>query len=215
MRRSGGDGLKFIVLAEGHTEQRVLPDFLAKWFLTRFTATAEFDIICLEGCSNFKKKAHKRAKDYLEKPEIIGVIGLLDLHGPDFYASNCTTIDEKYAWAVEYFEGLVKDARFRMFLAVHEIEAWLFSQPDVFPESVRMAVQNQAEPETIDFEKPPSRLLNEFYDETLRRDYKKVTDGALLFDKLDPSIAYGKCPYLRKLLDGIASLAINFGFVSR
>jgi hypothetical protein len=38
-----------------------------------------------------------------------------------------------------------------------------------------------------------------------------VTHGKALFDRLDPAIAYEKCPYLRELFDEMLKIAREAG----
>jgi hypothetical protein len=115
--------------------------------------------------------------------------------------------DAKCAWAKTELERRVGDSRFRQHFAVHETEAWLLSDPNVFPASVRTRIQDVAHrPESVNFQRPPSKLLQALY-KAGGRDCKKVTDGSTLFGKLTPDAAYGKCPHLALLLDDMLSLA--------
>jgi hypothetical protein len=117
----------------------------------------------------------------------------------------------KCAWAKTELERRVGDSRFRQHFAVHETEAWLFSDPSVFPESVRDRIQEFAQrPESVNFQQPPSKLLQALY-KAGGRDYKKVTDGSILFGKLTPDVAYAKCPHLARLLSDMLSLAKSAG----
>ncbi len=63
------------------------------------------------------------------------------------------------------------------------------------------------QPETINFNEPPSHLLERLYRDKLRHTYKKVVNGKELFDRSDPEIAYNKCPRLKELLDEMLRLA--------
>jgi hypothetical protein len=72
---------------------------------------------------------------YLEGPsqkDIIGVIALLDLYDPTFYPKDKTTALERYHWAKEELERQVGHPKFRQFFAIHEVEAWLLSEPNLF-----------------------------------------------------------------------------------
>lgn len=42
-----------------------------------------------------------------------------------------------------------------------------------------------------------------------KRTYKKVVNGKDLFGRVDPAVAYEKCPRLRELLDKMLDLARN------
>jgi hypothetical protein len=153
-----------------------------------------------------------KAKMHLEGPkqaEIIAVLALLDLYGPDFYPPDKTTADDRYVWGKAYFEREVGHARFRMFFAVHEYEAWLLGHPDIFPREVKNALPSTktAQPERVNFNEPPAKLLDRIYRQVTKKNYKKTTYGKQLFPKLDPMVVVAKCPYLKAMLDEMLQLA--------
>lgn len=91
---------------------------------------------------------------------------------------------------------------------MHETEAWLFSNPNIFPSGITQKLRNDHRaPEDVNGSKPPAKLLDDLYSSVEHRLYKKVTDGRALFQKLDPNIAYEKCPNLRAMLDCMLALA--------
>jgi len=105
-------------------------------------------------------------------------------------------------------ENEVKQPKFFQFFAVHEIEAWLLSEPDIFPLKVKKAFPGRIKnPETVNFDEPPAKLLERLYPLHVTRSYKKVANGKELFGKLDPDVAYQKCPKLKELLDKMLELA--------
>jgi hypothetical protein len=59
----------------------------------------------------------------------------------------------------------------------------------------------------VNFDEPPSYLLNRIFRQRLRRPYKKVIDGKNLFLELTPEVARERCPYLRQMLDEMLTLA--------
>ena len=82
-------------------------------------------------------------------------------------------MSERYEWAVNDFESKVGRG-FRMFFAVHETEAWLLSQPEIFPASAQERLEKyKKRPEAVNFTKPPSKRIEEAYD----RKYRKTIDG--------------------------------------
>lgn len=136
------------------------------------------------------------------------MIGLLDLYGPQFYPGHLTSASEKYEWAVRHIQREVGRDDFRMFFAVHEYEAWLLSEPTILPAQVRSAIPGRAEqPETVNFDEPPAKLLDRIYKARLKRTYKKTTYGKDLFARLDPAVAVQKCPYLKSMLEELLRLA--------
>lgn len=99
-----------------------------------------------------------------------------------------------------------------MFLAVHEFEAWLLSQPEILPAIVKNILPPKiARPETVNFNEPPAKLLDRLYMQSTKRNYKKTTYGKQRFAILDPHVAAEKCPYLKKMLDELLNLARSAG----
>ncbi|MCK5271906.1 MAG: DUF4276 family protein, partial [Sedimentisphaerales bacterium] len=147
--------MKYVIFVEGHTEEDNLPDFIGRWFdKQNLSQPIKLEVVRFSGWPDFNKSAVKKAKDYLESPDrekIIAVIGLLDLYGPTFYPGNITTVKQRYEFAVKHFENQVNNPKkFRMFMAVHELEAWLLSQPEIFDQQVYEVLKNEErQPEAI------------------------------------------------------------------
>jgi len=203
--------MRFILFVEGYTEDKALPQFLKKWLDPRLANPIGIRTVRFEGWPELLKDAPLKAKMHLNGPakdDIIAVISLLDLYGPTFYPNNLTGCKERYDWAKEYIEKKVNQPKFFQFFAVHEVEAWLLSQPDIFPLKVKKAFPKKIEsPETVNFDEPPAKLLERLYSLHISRSYKKVVNGRELFGKLDPEIAYQKCSNLQELLDKMLDLA--------
>jgi len=95
---------------------------------------------------------------------------------------------------------------------VHETEAWLLSQPSIFPTALQEEIAaNTQRPELVNSHEHPAKFLHRLYTAHLNRGYKKVTDGNALFGKLDPAVACSKCPHLKAMLDDMLALARNIG----
>lgn len=203
--------MKFVLFVEGHTEDKALPQFLKRWLDPRLAKPVGIKTVRFEGWSELVKDAPRKAAMHLNGPdqdEIIAVIALIDLYGPTFYPKTLNTADERFDWARKDLEQKVGHPRFFQFFAVHETEAWLLAAPELFPPEVRNALPAKAaKPETVNFDEPPARLLERLYSQKTGRRYKKVTNGRELFGRLDPNVAYGKCPRLRELLDKMLELA--------
>lgn len=203
--------MKFILFVEGHTEDKVLPPFLKRWLDKKLPQPVGIKTVRFEGWAELKREVRKRTHLYFESREaadIIAVISIIDLYGPTFYPDHLTTMKERYDWAKKEIEEEVNHQRFRQFFAVHETEAWLLSQPELFPTQIHSGFQNRInEPETINFNEPPAKLLERLYRDRLRQNYKKLVHGKSLFDRLDVDIAYNKCPKLKELLDEMLRLA--------
>jgi len=203
--------MKFVLFIEGHTEHKVLPAFFKKWLDPRLSQPVGIKSVRFEGWQELVKDTPKKAGlhlNSLKNNDIIAVIALLDLYGPTFYPDDKKTAQARYNWAKEHLESKVNHSKFRQFFAVHEIEAWLLSNPDLFPAEIKKALYTNAQhPETINFDEPPAKLLNRLY----KRSYKKVTHGSALFNKLEPDLAYKKCPRLKELFDEMLKLAQEAG----
>ncbi len=203
--------MRFILFVEGDTEQKAVPSFLKRWLDPKLERPVGIKPIKFQGWAEMQKGMLKKAKMYLEGPmhsDVFGVIGLMDLYGPSFYPDGLTTASERLSWARNKLEESVASDRFRMFFAVHEIEAWLLSQPQLFPEPVKKVVEKSCKnPEDVNFDAPPSKLLGQLYQNKTGRTYKKVTYGGQLFAKLDPELAANKCPELKRMLECMLQMA--------
>ncbi|MBV9469242.1 MAG: DUF4276 family protein [Abitibacteriaceae bacterium] len=209
--------MKFILFVEGETEFGVLPEFLKRWLDVKLNGPVGIKPVNLRGWSELVREAPTKARLHLNDPkrgqDIIAVIALLDLYGPRLpYPSHKMAVAERYDWAKKHLETKVGHPKFRQFFAVHETEAWLLSNPNLFPTEIRNALPGKIrEPETVNFDEPPARLLDNLYQHKLKRHYKKVVDGQELFGKLDPAMAYHKCPFLKDMLDEMLKLAKDAG----
>jgi len=201
--------VRFVLLTEGATEAKCLPEFLKRWLDPQLGQPLAIQAVDMRGYPNFQRDLVRKARLHLSGPrasEIVAVIGLLDLYAPDLFPQDLQSSDEKYVWGVEHFEGQVGHKRFRMFFAVHELEAWLLSQAKLFPREVEKLLPKQP-PEEVNSDRPPAKRLNEAYRQAGRKTYKKTVDGINLFRKLDPNVAADKCPRLKQMLETMLELA--------
>lgn len=204
--------MKFVLFVEGQTEDKALKEFLERWLNERLTTRVGIKIVRFEGWPAMVHGIDRKAQRYLDDPrsgtDIIAVLALLDLYGPTFYPADKQTASERYQWGKTYLEGQVGRKNFRQHFAVHEVEAWLLSDPSIFPPEVAEALENKYPlPEQVNFNRTPAKLLEELYSTRLKRSYRKPVDGKKLFEKLDPQRAYDKCPSLKALLDDMQALA--------
>lgn len=203
--------MKFILFVEGYTEDKALPAFLKRWLDAKLPQPVGIKPVRFEGWAELRREVKRKTHLYFnsrQADDIIAVVALIDLYGPTFYPAHLTTADERYEWAKSDIEREVGHARFRQFFSVHETEAWLLSQPNLFPAEVSGGFPGRvSQPETVNFTEPPAKLLERLYRDRLRRTYKKIVDGKSLFDRLDPETAYRKCPRLQELLDEMLELS--------
>ncbi len=200
--------MRFILFVEGYTEHKALPAFLKRWLDPRLSKSVGIQTVRFEGWAKFVEEAPKKAEMYVSRSDVIAVIGVLDLYGPDFYPVDKPTPDDRYEWAKRHLEEKVGQDKFFQFFAVHELEAWLLSAPSIFPSSVGSQVGKLSRsPERVNNTNPPARRLDLIYKTQLGRRYRKLVDGVDLFRRLDPVVAYDKCPRLKDLLDEMLRLA--------
>jgi hypothetical protein len=201
--------MRFILLCEGQTECVMVP-FLKRWLDAQLPRKVGVHPVPFHGWRQLVDDAPTHVDLWLTKhgnEDIIAVISLLDLYGPTIYPPSCSTIEQRCEWVTEHLQGKYPSPRYRHYCAVHETEAWLLSQPELFPADVRKAIAKYPEPEKVDDDEPPSKLLRKHYLAKTGRTYKKTVNGGDLFAKLDPEIARAKCPRLREMLDGMLDLA--------
>jgi len=210
--------LKFILFVEGVTEKKALPEFLKRWIDPRVTQPIGVKVVRFEGWRDYVGDIAKKVRLNLSGKsgtDVIAAIGLLDLYGPTLYPNGITTFERRYSWAKKWFEMQVNHNKFRQHFAVHETEAWLLSDPDILPAEVRKSLPGKSQqPEQVNFDEPPAKLLTRLYKQTLKEGYKKVIDGYDLFSRLDPEIAYEKCPYLAAMLNDMLSIAKEAGLTA-
>ena len=204
--------MKFVMLVEGATERGSLPAFFKRWLDPQLKQKVRIKIVNMKGNQRFLSefKAHVDQNLTQESDaELIAVVGLLDLYRLDIIPTSCKTVEEQYTWGKNRLESQINDERFKMFFAVQEIEAWLFSDLQIFPEAVRKSLRPGADrPEEIAV---PSKLLGNTYRARLNKDYHKVIYGAGLFNRLDPQRAIEKCPYFKQMLDWMLNAAQQKG----
>ncbi len=203
--------MKFILFAEGTTEKAVLADFFKRWLDPHLAQPVGINVVRFNGWSHYLSDIGARTELSLSGKagaDVIAAIGLLDLYGPTFYLGHIVDVAKRYAWAKSHIEKIVNQGRFRQYFAVHETEAWLLSDAELFPAETRSAFPGRcARPEEVNFDEPPSYLLDRIFRQRLRRPYKKVVDGKNLFLDLAPEAARGRCPFLRQMLDEMLNLA--------
>lgn len=221
--------MKFIFLVEGVTEDIGVPQFINGWLNTQFATGSRVGVqtVRYDGWSELYDNVEKKTAEYLCEPkyegDVIAVVSLLDLYGPTFYPPDKVTTADRYTWGKGHFEGRVRkyfkdrgikadvDGKYRHYFAVHESEAWLVTNPQLFPQPIAAALAKQKPPEQINFKTPPAKLLDALYEKHLKRVYKKTTNARNLFPRLDPTAAAGRCPYLETMLGELRTLAIQAG----
>jgi uncharacterized protein DUF4276 len=197
--------VRIILFVEGETEL-YLPAFLARWLDARLTQRIEIKPVNLNGVGNYLRHFAARSRLALAQPGILAAVGLIDFYGSGLSYPGGTIL-RKYAWAKQQLEGQVSHERFRQHFVVHDTEAWLLADPSIFPAALVSHVPRKPPPEKVDSHTPPSHRLKYLYHRKLGKKYHKPVDGRKLFGKLDPEIAYARCPHLKLFLDELLSFA--------
>ena len=147
---------------EGKTEGDAAAAFLKRWLDPQLRQPEGIQSVPFDDYADLVRKMATKAQMHLQgrnQSEIVAVIALLDLYGPKFYPPDKKTADERFAWGKDHFEKQVGLARFRMFFAVYEFEAWLLSQPDIFPRDINEALQDKAaQPEKGQFRRATGQV---------------------------------------------------------
>ena len=170
--------MRFVLFVEGHTEKKGIGGFLKRYLdPPRLRQPVGIKVIRFEGWSDLVKDLPQHARLHLDDDEhrdkTIGLIALLDLYGPTFYPSHARSAGQRAEWAKKHFESEVNHPRFRMFFAVHEVEAWFLSNPALFPGKLAGALKAKArKPEDVNFDHPPKVLLKKLYREKMKREYR-------------------------------------------
>jgi len=201
--------MRFILFCEGQTERLMAP-FLKRWLDSQLPAAVKVQPVRFNGWRHMLDDIPVKVALWLNKEgadDIVAVVSLLDLYGPTIYPQDANSPMRRKDWIKKHIEDKANHARFRHYSAVHEVEAWLLSQPEIFPASMRDLIQKFQRPEEVNDQKPPSRRLKEIYFARVGRSYKKTVNGYDLFGKLDPDVARAKCPCLKSMLDEMVILA--------
>ncbi|MCD6217553.1 DUF4276 family protein [bacterium] len=208
--------MKFIIIVEGKTERLAIQEFLKRWLDSKLNEKVGIKQRITIG-GKLEDKFKKQAKKLLEedrKKEILAVIGLLDLYGLGFDHKGTTKgVAKLFKDKKAAIENHVNHNQFRMFFAVHEFEAWLLSDPNVFQSNRRDELNKySANPERVNFKNHPSKVIQDIYNKRKsKRSYKKTTDGCDLFSRLDPQVVYDKCPHFKMMLDEMVQMALAAG----
>ena len=86
LERTGGHEMKFVLLVEGETEKQAAAAFLKRWLDPQLTQRVGIQVVNFNGWAELTRKLVTKAQKFLDGPDqadIIAVIGLLDLYGPD------------------------------------------------------------------------------------------------------------------------------------
>lgn len=200
--------MKLILFVEGRGERLAIKEFLKRWLDKRTLQPVGLFPVLFDGWPEMVKDIPIKVPMYLQRQDVLGVVSLLDLYGPTFYPDTVRSSRERWDFGRKHVQDMHPDPRFRHFFACHEFEAWLFSNPSLFPAPVRQIWPSKLKaPEEINFTQTPKTRLDALYEKALGKGYKPTRDGKALFGKLDPEAAAEKCPRLKEFLHGLLEMA--------
>lgn len=204
--------MRFFFFVEGQTEKVLVPEFIKRWLDPRLPRPVKIVAVDLRGAGNYLTHIRNQVEFYLKTQaaeQIIAGIGLLDLSGTNFPAHIAhKSARERVAWGKSEFENVVGHPKFRQYFAVHETEAWLLAHKEILPRRIMEALPARcAQPETVNTNEPPSKLLGRLYQQHFGKPYKKVIDGKKMFLDCDPIVVAAKCPHFSQMLTDLEQLA--------
>src|SRR5882724_3745778 len=142
--------MKFVLFCEGATEHGALPDFLRRWLNSQLSEKVGIQPVRFNGWAELVKESPKKARLHLASSDVIAVVALLDLYGAKLCSHNHEIVSDRVKCAKKDLETKVGDDRFAQHFAVHDVEAWILSQPEVLPPEVRKKLPGKIEqPETV------------------------------------------------------------------
>lgn len=195
------------LFVEGHTEL-VLPNFFHRWLDPQLPRRVGIRAVKFQGVSNYLDDVAQKVAFYLDDDSADVVFGLIDLYGipkERIDLSQHATVKDKVSQARRYIQNLVPtdyQNRFRQHFAVHETEAWLLADHNLWPLDVRSRIK-KSKPEEVNFTSPPARFLKD-----ILGSYDKVVSARNRFPKLDPQVAIDRCPYLKLLAEDLLRVAL-------
>ena len=199
-----------MLFVEGHSEFQAISQFVGNWLEKNLPSGPRVGVIPvnLKGVGNYQREIGAKVERTLEGNRAQFAFGLVDLYGLDdvIDLSKCVTVEDKITASRNHFEKKIPPnyrKRFRQHFAIHELEAWLLAYPNEWPEVIREQLRKIKKPEKVNFQEPPAKLLKRL----LKRRYRKTVFASKIFPRVDPNVAYQKCPNLRAMLDEILEVA--------
>lgn len=180
------------------------------------------DVLSLQGNAQLLKKLGAKVRESIRSGDTIAVFCLIDLRKidealpPELKAALGgqswvrMPIRDRVAWLQDNVGRHLVDVeyrdRFRLFVAVHEVEALVLADPGPLRKKLRQnALGPWPNPEEVNDEKPPAAVLNELFRKhhPRRSAYHKTKDGVPLLQSLDLGKVCSSCPYFRQLVDAL------------
>jgi hypothetical protein len=145
-------------------------------------------------------KLRGRIRLELRDPEVTAVVGLIDVY-PRFHSAEV---------AKTFLRQAADNApRFHAHAAQYDVEAWLLPYWESICQRVGVNQRPPGDsPELVNLERPPSKRLAELYGRARNpaRKYVKTLEMYAILENKDLTIAAGRCPEFKALLNTLLML---------
>ena len=200
----GGAGMKIAIMVEGKTEKAFMP-FLREFLRARLAnSMPNIDTVPYDGRIPKADKLKRCVENLLScgKRSADAVIALTDVYTGTNDFSNAQDARKKMQ------EWVGKQSNFYPHVAQHDFEAWLLPY---WSDIQRLAGSNRTQPggnpENVNHQKPPSRLLNEVFLNGLKgKGYVKERDAARILRSKDLLVSINACGELKSFVNTILVL---------
>lgn len=198
---------RVVILCEGPSDEAILKVLFQEDRLHHITPWFQ----PLGGETEFKRKElRSRVCFNLKTPGVLAVFALVDLKGFSLnYPTDVVSYRDKAKFIKTHLKGFLSDlpesVKFYPHVAVHDIEAWILADENAVANYFRKSTinYNANSPEAIDFDKPPSHLLEDFFIENKGHRYRKTVHASELFLAVNFDTVYNKCPHFRDFFDDL------------
>jgi hypothetical protein len=201
-----------VVLCEGDTEELAVRHFLQKRWQQDGLKSVGLQAINLNGKL---QDVGPKARLYLDECDVLAVFTLIDLYGMDRVVHQPgEAVGDKVGRVQQWLRGTLKHdraAEFSPHLGVHETEAWLLAEGAALARRLGgPGIQPDPHAEMRDFQRPPSRLINDMFLSRRSGDRShKIRDGRSLFAAMQFDPLYQACRHFRSFYDDLKSVAFK------
>ena len=190
---------------EGKLERAAIPILLAP--VSRFAREKGFRLHRspdYAGRDDLLRKLPSLLRRVCQRDPQTHVFVLVDYHPRDRRWSDRGSMRE----AIQQMVSAELRDRLHVHLAVHEIEAWILASPHGLQHTLgRKRELRWANPEAIDLDRPPKRLIKELFRQYhVRTGYRETIEGVRLLSKLDRRVVCERCSGFKDLIDDLARL---------
>ncbi len=208
-------GTRIILLCEGESEE-----IAAKYFLRR-----QLEAVGLKAVGLHPINLNAKIEDIFVKTprfrqdrDVVAVFTLVDLYGLHHrvqFRANATVgqkVEEAQAWLRRGTSGVdpgLDPEFFHPHFAVHDLEAWLLADGAALTKRLRLRreLEPDRQAEERDFDRPPSKQVNDLFVRHRKEAYQKTVDGTPLYKDIAFDPVYNNCPYFREFYDDLKSVA--------